>query len=694
MLLTFARVLRRAGGLSAPRSLAATRTSTRLYEATTGAYGAGQITVLEGLEAVRKRPGMYIGSTGPKGLHHLCFEILDNSIDEVMAGHATKVAVELRADGSCAVGDDGRGIPCDLHPQTGKSALETVLCVLHAGGKFGGAESGYRVSGGLHGVGLSVVNALSDQLDVEVTRDGSVASMAFSRGTPTGDMTKIAAAPGAATGTRVVFSPDGDIFEKTVFDYDVLAARMDELAFLNAGVELSLTDFREPKKKKKKGDGGPRVDVFRHDGGISEYADFLTSEKTPLHAALGPSVTKGKHKKEAFVARGTKDGIEVECALRWSSDAYAEVTVSFANGIRTADGGTHVDGLRSVVARGVNSAAKRSPSGKSDNAYVPGEYVREGLTAVLLVNVPEPEFEGQTKTRLGSPGVRQVVDSVVGAALQQLFEWHPQALKAIVDKALAAQKAAGAAKAARDLVRRKSLLATTVLPGKLADCSLRDAAQSEIFIVEGDSAAGSAKQGRDRESQAILPLRGKILNVEKCAPERIYLNAELQALISALGLGVRGEEFNRDNLRYHRIVIMTDADVDGAHIRALILTFFYRYQRSLIEDGHVFIACPPLYKVSRGRKDTYCWSDDDLEEALAGDGKATIQRFKGLGEMMPNQLWATTMDPTARKMQQVVVDDAAKADKVITLLMGDSVAERKEYIVTNSVALDAEDLDF
>ncbi|KAH8055267.1 DNA topoisomerase type II [Aureococcus anophagefferens] len=437
---------------------------------------------------------------------------------------------------------------------------------------------------------------------------------------------------------------------------------MDELAFLNAGVELSLTDFREPKKKKKKGDGGPRVDVFRHDGGISEYADFLTSEKTPLHAALGPSVTKGKHKKEAFVARGTKDGVEVECALRWSSDAYAEVTVSFANGIRTADGGTHVDGLRSVVARGVNAAAKRSPSGKSDNAYVPGEYVREGLTAVLLVNVPEPEFEGQTKTRLGSPGVRQVVDAVVGAALQQLFEWHPQALKAIVDKALAAQKAAGAAKAARDLVRRKSLLATTVLPGKLADCSLRDAALSEIFIVEGDSAAGSAKQGRDRESQAILPLRavlrGKILNVEKCAPERIYLNAELQALISALGLGVRGEEFNRDNLRYHRIVIMTDADV------------------------------------SRGRKDTYCWSDDDLEAALAGDGKATIQRFKGLGEMMPNQLWATTMDPTARKMQQVVVDDAAKADKVITLLMGDSVAERKEYIVANSVALDAEDLDF
>ncbi|KAH8066822.1 DNA topoisomerase type II [Aureococcus anophagefferens] len=434
-------------------------------------------------------------------------------------------------------------------------------------------------------------------------------------------MTRVDAAPGAATGTRVVFSPDGDIFEKTVFDYDVLAARMDELAFLNAGVELSLTDFREPKKKKKKGDGGPRVDVFRHDGGISEYADFLTSEKTPLHAALGPSVTKGKHKKEAFVARGTKDGVEVECALRWSSDAYAEVTVSFANGIRTADGGTHV------------------------------------------------------------------VDAVVGAALQQLFEWHPQALKAIVDKALAAQKAAGAAKAARDLVRRKSLLATTVLPGKLADCSLRDAALSEIFIVEGDSAAGSAKQGRDRE------LRGKILNVEKCAPERIYLNAELQALISALGLGVRGEEFNRDNLRYHRIVIMTDADVDGAHIRALILTFFYRYQPSLIEDGHVFIACPPLYKVSRGRKDTYCWSDD-LEAALAGDGKATIQRFKGLGEMMPNQLWATTMDPTARKMQQVVVDDAAKADKVITLLMGDSVAERKEYIVANSVALDAEDLDF
>ncbi|KAH8059450.1 DNA topoisomerase type II [Aureococcus anophagefferens] len=458
---------------------------------------------------------MYIGSTGPKGLHHLCFEILDNSIDEVMAGTRRRRASR-------------RWRPC--------SACSTPA-------QIGGAESGYRVSGGLHGVGLSVVNALSHQLDVEVTRDGSVASMAFSRGTPTGDMTRVDAAPGAATGTRVVFSPDGDIFEKTVFDYDVLAARMDELAFLNAGVELSLTDFREPKKKKKKkGDGGPRVDVFRHDGGISEYADFLTSEKTPLHAALGPSVTKGKHKKEAFVARGTKDGVEVECALRWSSDAYAEVTVSFANGIRTADGGTHVDGLGARRC-GVN-AAKRSPSGKNDNAYVPGEYVREGLTAVLLVNVPEPEFEGQTKTAR-QPGVRQV----------------------------------------------------------------------------------------------------------------------LQALISALGLGVRGEEFNRDNLRYHRIVIMTDADADGAHIRAS--------SRVAGPQGHVLLVRRRFGGRRRGTA-------------------ATIQRFKGLGEMMPNQLWATTMDPTARKMQQVVVGDAAKAD-----VMRSSWATRRraEAHRQEPVALDAEDLD-
>jgi len=473
--------------------------------------------------------------------------------------------------------------------------------------------------------------------------------------------------------------------------------------FLNAGLQLTLSDHRLKK---------PKNQTFVHAGGISEYADFLVSGKTPLHVVLGPlikDVTSKAIKTDranrggvgGFVARGIVDNIEVECALRWSCDQYTDTLVSFANGIRTADGGTHVDGLRSTLARGIN-AAKRSANikkiGTSSDDYIPGEYIREGLTAVLLVNIPNPEFEGQTKTRLGSPGVRQAVDAVVGEALQRLFEWHPVALRAIVEKAVAAQKAASAAKAARDLVRRKSLLTATVLPGKLADCSTRDAAVSEIFIVEGDSAAGSAKQGRDRETQAVLPLRGKILNVEKCAAERIYQNSELQALIAALGLGVRSEPFNRENLRYHRIIIMTDADVDGAHIRALILTFFYRYQRNLIDNGHVFIACPPLYRISCRNIDSYCWSDADLaikvEQSTVVPGLTpTIQRFKGLGEMMPTQLWATTMDPTKRKIQRVDVNDAAQADMIISLLMGDSVMKRKDYIIANAANLLGEELD-
>eukprot|EP00629_Pelagomonadales_sp_RCC1024_P008261 CAMPEP_0119261002 /NCGR_PEP_ID=MMETSP1329-20130426/1193_1 /TAXON_ID=114041 /ORGANISM="Genus nov. species nov., Strain RCC1024" /LENGTH=711 /DNA_ID=CAMNT_0007260489 /DNA_START=417 /DNA_END=2552 /DNA_ORIENTATION=+ len=686
----------------------------RTYSTGLGTYGAGQIAVLEGLEAVRKRPGMYIGSTDIKGLHHLCFEILDNAIDEAMAGYASKVHVELYKDGSCLILDNGRGIPCDEHPQTGRSALETVLCVLHAGGKFGGLESGYRVSGGLHGVGLSVVNALSDRLEVEVVRDGCIYRMSFAEGLPQGTLVSRRVPKLSNSGTAVRFTPDSSVFKVRSFDYAVLAARMDELAYLNAGLHLTLVDHR-PKKVKR--------ETFGHAGGISEYANFLVSGKAPLHEALGPVMVSAPHIAHkvdmpgssssiqgGFLARGVVDGVEVECALRWSGDQYTDMLVSFANGIRTVDGGTHVDGLRSSLARSVNMA-KRGLPGKSSTSgddYIPGDHVREGLTAVLNVNIPNPEFEGQTKTRLSSSGVRQAVDTVIGEALLKLFEWHPAALKAIVEKALAAQKAASAAKAARDLVRRKSLLATTVLPGKLADCSSRHNAATEIFIVEGDSAAGSAKQGRDRETQAILPLRGKILNVEKCIVDRIYYNSELQALIAALGLGISNEPFSERNLRYDRVIIMTDADVDGAHIRALILTFFFRYQRGLIDGGHVFIACPPLYKVSIGKKDTYCWSETDLTDALTQSAsgqdmiqnkpvpksKPIIQRFKGLGEMMPEQLWATTMDPQKRKMQRVDVRDAAKADEIISLLMGDSVADRKDYIVEKSGSLRMEDLDF
>ncbi|KAJ8602128.1 hypothetical protein CTAYLR_001638 [Chrysophaeum taylorii] len=652
-------------GLS--RALSAT-TKTTTTTATAAAYGAGQITVLEGLEAVRKRPGMYIGSTGPRGLHHLIFEILDNAMDEVMGGHASKVDVTLHGNGSCSVSDDGRGIPCDTHPQTGKSALETVLCVLHAGGKFGGSNSGYRVSGGLHGVGLSVVNALSRDMEVEVMRDAERFRMRFAAGNPASSLEKCGdfSSEEGGGGTRVTFSPDPLIFESTEFDAEVVAARLEELAYLNAGATLVLSDERSGGQSR-----GRRE--FRHDGGISEFADSLCAGKSLLHPAF-----------EGFVATGSRNDVDVSCALRWSADQFTDVVVSFANGIRTADGGTHVEGLRATLTRGINSAAKKAGKLQTN---IPGEYVREGLTAVLVVRVPEPEFEGQTKSRLGSPGVRPIVDAVVGEAVSKLFEWQPKALAAVLDKAQAAQRAAAAAKSARDLVRRKTLLASTVLPGKLADCSSKSSSDAEIFIVEGDSAAGSAKQGRDRATQAILPLRGKILNVEKCATDKIYKNAELQALMAALGLGVKGEDYK---LRYDRIVIMTDADVDGAHIRALILTFFYRYQRDLVHDGHVYIACPPLYKIG---KNVYSWSDEDLAAQLEKTPNAPVQRFKGLGEMMPAQLWETTMDPARRKLQRVDVQDAAQADRIISLLMGDSAAERKSYITAKSTNFALTDID-
>jgi len=660
-------------------------------------YGAQQIVVLEGLEAVRKRPGMYIGSTGSKGLHHLVWEIVDNSVDEVMAGHATRVVVTLTKQGGCVVRDDGRGIPCDAHV-SGRSALETVLCVLHAGGKFGGeGTSGYRVSGGLHGVGLSVVNALSSKLEAEVRRNGVTHLMDFSKGKPTTELREEAAiaADGWESGTRIEFVPDTTIFtESTKFDYDTLAARLDELAYLNAGARLELRDER-PK--------APVNREFFHEGGIAEYADALCAGKAALHPSLGPK-TVGRSVEGGTLFTGGRDGVEVECALRWCADQYTDSVVSFANGIRTSDGGSHVEGLKSAVTRVVNAGYKVSKSGssKTPTASIPGDYIREGLTAVVLVRVPEPEFEGQTKTRLGSPAVRSIVADVVSEALQRHFEVHPRALQAVVDKALAAQSASSAAKAARDLVRRKTLLTSSVLPGKLADCQL-GAADAEIFIVEGDSAAGSAKQGRDRATQAILPLRGKILNVEKCAADKIYKNTELQNLISALGLGLRGEEFDGNALRYHRIIIMTDADVDGAHIRSLILTFFYRYQRRLIHEGYVYIACPPLYKAALGPKgsDVYFWTDEELKAAMkahaatrsAGARPPPVQRFKGLGEMMAEQLWSTTMDPATRRLQRVEVEDASAADRIITLLMGDSVLERKEFISDHAPSIRINELN-
>ena len=654
-----------------------------------GSYGADKITVLEGLEPVRKRPGMYIGSTGVKGLHHLIFEVVDNSVDEALAGHCTAVEVTIEEDGSVNVTDDGRGIPCEVHSKTGRSALETVLTVLHAGGKFGGDESGYKVSGGLHGVGVSVVNALSESLTATVRRNGNLHVMRFARGVPLGDM-EITPDPEAGTvggvggktgrprsGTTITFKPDAEIFKTTTtFEFDRVSGRLDELAYLNAGIRIVMTD--------KRGEG--RREEFFHEGGIREYVELMCSSKEKLH----PEV-------DVIHAVGEKNGVTVEAALRWSKDQYDDLLIGFANGIRTGDGGTHLDGLKSVLTRTINNMARKSGKLKEGKDNLSGDFIREGLTAVVSVKVPDPEFEGQTKNRLGNPEVRGIVDAIIGENLVNTFEWNPKVLNAIVDKAMSAQQAAQAAKAARDMVRRKSLLSSTVLPGKLADCSSRDPTESEIYIVEGDSAAGSAKQGRDRRTQAILPLRGKILNIEKAATEKIYQNTELQALISALGLGIKGNEFDPATLRYHRIMIMTDADVDGSHIRILLLTFLFRYQRALVEKGYIYIACPPLYKVTQGKNIKYAYSQEELNDVQASfTGKAalSLQRFKGLGEMMPTQLWETTMNPETRILKQVTIEDAAEADKLFMLLMGDAVGPRKDFINRNAGAMGLDDLDF
>jgi DNA gyrase subunit B len=621
---------------------------------------------------------MYIGTTGPRGLHHLVYEVVDNSIDEALAGHCTHIEVDLNADGSVTVTDDGRGIPTDVHPQTGRSALETVMTVLHAGGKFGGG--GYKVSGGLHGVGISVVNALSEFVEVTVWREKRVFLQRFERGIPIGELqSKPHKEP--RTGTSVTFKPDADIFVVgTEFDYITLSGRLRELAYLNAGVKITFADNRLELLKSDE----PKVETYEYAGGIKEYIAYMNRDKQPLH-------------EEIIYVQGERNNVHVEVSLQWCTDSYTDNVLGFANNIRTVDGGTHLEGLKAVLTRTMNAIARKRNKIKENEPNLSGEHVREGLTAVISVKVPNPEFEGQTKTKLGNTEVRGIVDSLVGEVLTEYLEFRPPVADQILDKAIQAFKAAEAARHARELVRRKSVLESSPLPGKLADCSTRDPSESEIYIVEGDSAGGSAKQGRDRRFQAILPLRGKILNIEKTDDAKIYKNTEIQALITALGLGVKGEEFDPSQLRYHRIVIMTDADVDGAHIRTLILTFFYRYQRSLVEQGYIYIACPPLYKVERGRNHYYCYSERELTNLVQNEFPAnanyTIQRFKGLGEMMPTQLWDTTMNPETRTLKRIEIEDAAEADRIFTVLMGDRVAPRREFIETYGSRLNFAELD-
>lgn len=813
---------------------------------TSDAYSANQITVLSGLDPVRKRPGMYIGSTGPDGLHHLVYEVLDNSVDEALAGHASLINMVLHdCDGDdqdsstkqncCTIEDNGRGIPTDLHPTTKISALETVLTVLHAGGKFDNSQqgSGYKVSGGLHGVGISVVNALSEFVTVTVDRKVGKSDpterkmMRFERGVPVGGLQNVDLnvdvsndrwdgiifqtkdSKGAlslgddddegdeddddgsnskgkvrskskpktksqsaskkkdsviddetktleyktslvqtisskrTSGTTVTFKPDLKVFKgingkpDITFDAAKLALRLDEIAYLNAGLVLTMQDKRTSSMKRGV-DKSNVVTIFHHAGGLSEYVDLLCKGKTPLfgEGSVGNTIKRKVTKvKENVAAPGlslSADGttllfqaevtpsssdapqapITIDAALRYSANTYNEQIMSFVNNIRTRDGGSHVEGLKSCLTRTLNQCARRAGKLKDGDGNLGGDFVREGLTAIISVSVSEPEFEGQTKGRLGNPEVRPAVEAALGGELTKLFDFHPDILNKIYENASRAQAAAAAAKAAREVVRKKTLLTSTVLPGKLADCSSNTFSETELFIVEGDSAAGSAKQGRDRRTQAILPLRGKILNIERAAPEKIYQNNELQGLISACGLGIKGSELEEAALRYGKIVIMTDADVDGAHIRVLLLTFFFRYQRELVEKGYVYLAQPPLYKVvtgsGRSRIEKYTFSEEQkdayLREVLGIDddkpitnddldGNVQIQRFKGLGEMMPKQLWETTMDPDTRTLLQVSVNDCASADQMLDILMGDSVAPRRNFISEQAENLKILDLD-
>ena len=620
-----------------------------------GSYSGKDIQVLEGLEAVRKRPSMYIGSTGPKGLHHLVYEVVDNSVDEALAGYCTRIDVVIRPDGSCSVTDNGRGIPVDNVPKYKKPAVEVVLTMLHAGGKFGG--QGYKVSGGLHGVGVSVVNALSTRLDVEIKQGGKTYTQTYDHGKPTGPLKT--AGSTKTKGTMVTFWPDLTIMETGDFDYDTIATHMRETAFLNRNLRITLTDERELE---------PRRDEFRYEGGIVDFVKYLIGAKETVTS-----------KPIYFEAEGSEGAVEV--AMQWNA-GYSETVLAFANNINTHEGGTHLDGFKNALTRTINDYARRNSILKEKEDNLSGEDIREGLVAIVSVKLRDPQFEGQTKTKLGNTEFRTFVQGVVTQGLAEYLEEHPKPARAIVTKSAQAAKARAAARKARELTRRKGLLESSTLPGKLADCSIRDAAFTEIYLVEGDSAGGSAKQARDRSFQAILPLRGKILNVERAGLTRALSSEEIQAMIAAFGTGV-AEEFDLSRARYHKAIIMTDADVDGAHIRCLILTFFYRYMREMIDAGYIYIAQPPLYKISHGKTVKYAYSDRELQEELGKLGptvKTQLQRYKGLGEMNPEQLWDTTMDPARRTLLQVSLDDALAAEEAFSNLMGDQVEPRKEFI--------------
>ncbi len=622
-------------------------------------YDESQIQVLEGLEAVRKRPGMYIGTTSSRGLHHLVYEIVDNSIDEALAGFCSHIEVTINEDNSITVVDNGRGMPVGIHPKIGRSTIEVIMTVLHAGGKFGGG--GYKVSGGLHGVGASVVNALSEACEVTVTREGKVWQQKYSRGNILGDVTQIGESDGH--GTKTWFKPDHEIFETTEFEFEILQSRLRELAFLNKGIRITLSDKRE---------GQEKGETYYYEGGIKEFVNYLNRNKDVLHP-------------EPIYVEGEKDGIIAEVSLQYN-DGYTENLYSFANNIDTIEGGTHLVGFKTAITRVINDYAKKFGHIKESDKNLSGDDVREGLTAVVSVKISEPQFEGQTKTKLGNSEVRGVVDSIVADGVGTFLEENPAVGKIIIDKALMAARARDAARKARELTR-KSVLERSTLPGKLADCSSKDPMECEIYIVEGDSAGGSAKQGRNRKFQAILPLRGKILNVEKQRLDRILNADSIRSMVTAFGAGI-GKDFDVSKLRYNRVIIMTDADVDGAHIRTLLLTFFYRYMRPLIDEGHVFIAQPPLYKVSKGKKEIYAYTDEELESALnemgGKDSSVDIQRYKGLGEMNANQLWDTTMNPEERILLKATVEDAIAADEIFTILMGDKVEPRREFIQKNA----------
>ncbi len=622
-------------------------------------YDADQIQVLEGLEAVRKRPGMYIGSTSSKGLHHLVWEIVDNSIDEALAGYCTEINVTIEADNSITVTDNGRGIPVGIQEKMGRPAVEVIMTVLHAGGKFGGG--GYKVSGGLHGVGASVVNALSTFLEVFVHRDGKIHYQKYERGVPAADLKVIGDTD--VTGTITHFKPDREIFTETLeYDYDILATRIRELAFLNRGLKITIEDKREEEKRNE----------YHYEGGIKSYVEHLNRTKEVIH-------------EEPIDIEGEREGISVEVALQYN-EGYTDSIYSFANNIHTYEGGTHESGFKTALTRVINDYARKNGLIKEGETNLSGEDVREGLTAIVSIKHPDPQFEGQTKTKLGNSEVRAITDTIFAAHFEKFLLENPTVARKIVDKGLMAARARLAAKKARELTRRKSALEVSSLPGKLADCSSKDPSESELYIVEGDSAGGSAKQGRDRHFQAILPLKGKILNVEKARLDKILSNNEVRAMITAVGTGI-GEDFDIAKARYHKIVIMTDADVDGAHIRTLLLTFFYRYMRNILEAGYVYIAQPPLYKVQQGKRVEYAYNDKELEEIFAqlpSQPKPNIQRYKGLGEMNPEQLWDTTMDPAKRSMLQVSLEDAIEADETFEMLMGDKVEPRRNFIETNA----------